>query len=124
MHSQFYPSTPTRGLLASRALRHASIWLLSLVMMFGLVVGQTAEAGAVEDHHPELSVELDPVAAQETASAPACHPSIACTAFVLPKGPVTLLSFSPAIVLRPDVTQSQRRFGGPSITLPPPRTLT
>lgn len=124
MHSQTYPSTTRRGLLASRALRHALIWLLSLVLVFGLVVGQMAEAGAVEDHHPELTVEVDPVAAQETAPAPACHPGLACTAFVLPEGPVTVLSFSPVIVLRPDVTQSQRRFGGPSITLPPPRTLT
>ena len=92
--------------------------------MFGLVVGQTAEAGAVEDHHPEMLIELVPVTAQETAPAPACHPSIACTACVLPEGPVIVLSFSSVIALRPDVPQSQRRFGGPSITLPPPRTLT
>jgi hypothetical protein len=98
------------------------MWLLSVVLTLGLVLGQTAEAGPVEDHHPGTWVEIAGNAGQETAPAPACHPGLACSVFVLPDGPVTALSLSIVITLRPDLTQSQRRFGGPSVTLPPPRT--
>lgn len=98
------------------------MWLLSVVLTLGLVLGQTSEAGPVEDHHPGTWVEIAGNAGQETAPAPACHPGLACSVFVLPDGPVTALSLSIVITLRPDLKQSQRRFGGPSVTLPPPRT--
>ena len=111
-----------KNLLSRGPLRVVSMWLLSLVLMLGLVLGQTAEAGSVEDHHPGTSVEIAGNSAQETAPAPACHPGLACTVFVLLEGPVTALSLSIVITLRPDLMQSQRRFGGPSVTLPPPRT--
>lgn len=109
--------------LSLGSFRFVSMWLLSLVLTLGLVLGQTAEAGPVEDHHPGTSVEIAGNAGQETAPAPACHPGLACTVFVLPEGPVTALSLAIVITLRPDLTQSQRRFGGPSVTLPPPRNL-
>ncbi|PJF10266.1 hypothetical protein CUR21_05700 [Pseudorhodobacter sp. MZDSW-24AT] len=99
-----------------------SMWLLSLVLALGLILGQTAEAGPVEDHHPETSIEIASNLGQETTPAPACHPGLACTVFVVSEGPVTALSLSIVITLRPDPKQSQRRFGGPSVTLPPPRT--
>ena len=103
--------------------RFLSMWFLSLVLTLGLVLGQAAEAGPVEDHHPETSIEIASNLGQETGPAPACHPGLACTVFVLPEGPVTALSLAIVITLRPDLTESQRRFGGPSVTLPPPRTL-
>ena len=113
---------PFKNLLSRGSFRFVSMWLLSVVLTLGLVLGQTAEAGPVEDHHPGTSVEIAGNAGQETAPAPACHPGLACSVFVLPDGPVTALSLSIVITLRPDLTQSQRRFGGPSVTLPPPRT--
>jgi hypothetical protein len=120
------PSTSPNALnnLLSRGwLRFVSMWLLSLVLALGLVLGQTAEASSVENHHPETSIEIAGNSGQETAPASACHPGLACTVFVLPEGPVTALSLAIVITLRPNLTQSQRRFGGPSVTLPPPRTL-
>ena len=110
-------------LLPRGSLRFVSMWLLSLVLTLGLVLGQAAEAGSVEDHHPETSIEITGNLGQESAPAPACHPGLACTVFMLPEGPVTALSLSIVNTLRPDLTQSQRRFGGPSVILPPPRTL-
>jgi len=100
------------------------MWLLSMVLALGLILGQAAEAGSVENHRPGMSIEVASDAAQKKAPAPACHTSLACTAFVLPEGPVTALSLSIAIVLRPDLTRSQHGFGGPSVTLPPPRPQT
>lgn len=111
-----------KNLFSHRFLRLVSMWLLSLVLALGLILGQTAEAGPVEDHHPETSIEIASNLGQETTPAPACHPGLACTVFVVSEGPVTALSLSIVITLRPDPKQSQRRFGGPSVTLPPPRT--
>ena len=113
---------PLKNLFSRGSFRFVSMWLLSVVLTLGLVLGQTAEAGPVEDHHPGTWVEIAGNAGQETAPAPACHPGLACSVFVVPEGPVTALSLSIVITLRPDLTQSQRRFGGPSVTLPPPRT--
>ncbi len=115
---------PLKNLFSRGSFRFVSMWLLSVVLTLGLVLGQTAEAGPVEDHHPGTSVEIAGNAGQETAPAPACHPGLACSVFVVPEGPVTALSLSIVITLRPDLTRSQRRFGGPSVTLPPPRSLT
>ena len=69
------------------------MWLLSLVLTLGLVLGQAAEAGSVEDHHPETSIEIASNLGQETAQAPACHPGLAgCAApFVVRSGRVQTL---------------------------------
>lgn len=111
-----------KNLFSHSFLRFVSMWLLSLVLTLGLVLGQAVEAGPVENHHPGTSVEIAGNAGQETAPAPACHPGLACAVLVVPEGPVTALSLSIVITQRPDPKQSQRRFGGPSVTLPPPRT--
>jgi hypothetical protein len=104
-----------------------SVWLLSIALAFGLVLGQFAEAGTFAEHHKDASmVELSASIAQdgrEAAPAPECHPGIACAAFVVPAGPSPLRSDTIVRILRPDATQSQRRFGGPMVTLPPPRNL-
>ena len=101
-----------------------TIWLLSVVLALGLVLGQAAEAGAVEDRHSEVSIEIAGAFGQDAAPAPECHTSLTCTGFVVPEGPGTAISSPIVIVLRPVLTQSQRRFGGPPVTLPPPRSLT
>ena len=118
------PRTASPSLPTCRALQYVSMWLLSMVLAFGLVLGQSAEAGSVQVHHPGLSIKSAGTSGQETVPAPACHPGLTCTAAVTPEGPVTAMSLSIVIVLRPDLTQSQRRFGGPTVTLPPPRPLT
>ena len=116
-------STARLDLLSRKSLRCVSMWLLSLVLMLGLVLGQSAEAGSIEDPHSDISFEIEGVFGQGTASAPACHPGLICTGFVLPKWPVTALTLSVVIVLLPVLTQSQHHYGGPSVTLPPPRAL-
>lgn len=113
-----------RNLLYGGFLRCASIWLLSLVLALGLVLGQAVEAGAAQDHHPDTTIGIADAFGQQTAPAPACDPGLTCAAVVLPHGLFAGVSFSIAIILRPDLTRSQRRFGGPSVTLPPPRSLT
>lgn len=107
--------------------RRLSIWLLSFALAFGLILGQSAGAGTIAEHHAEASMPvLDafPADAQgEATPAPACHPGIACAAFVVASGPTPMRSVPIVSTLRPDMAQSQRRFGGPTITLPPPRNL-
>jgi hypothetical protein len=100
------------------------MWLLSVVLALGLVLNESAEAGSAEDHRPDISIESAGVFGQETTPATACHPGLICTAFVVPEGPATALSTSLEIVRWLDLTQSERRFAGPSLTLPPPRILT
>ena len=118
------PRTASPALPTRRALRQVSLWFLSMVLALGLVLGPSAEAGSVQGHHPDILIETADVAGQETAPAPACHPGLACTAAVMPEGRITALSLSKVQILRPDIAESQRRFGGPSVTLPPPRPLT
>lgn len=102
-----------------------------MVLALGLVLGQSAEAGSVQAHHPDVpAVSIEPsgefagVFGQEIVLVPACHPGVTCATVVVPEGPVMAMSSSIVIVLRPDMTQSQLLFGGPSVTLPPPRFLT
>lgn len=106
-------------------LRCASKWFVSVVLVFGLVLGQSAEVGgSVEDHQPRVLGVIADTAEQQSAPVPACDPGLTCSAFVVPDGPKTARSLAVASVLRPDVTRAQLRFGGPSVTLPPPRTPT
>ncbi len=107
--------------------RILSVWLLSIVLAFGLILGQFTEAGIFADHHAEATMEgLNASPAHdggEAAPSLKCHPGIACAAFVVSAGPSPMRSDSIVSILRPDATQSQRRFGGPTVTLPPPRNL-
>lgn len=101
------------------------MWVVSVVLVLGLVFGQSAEAGgSVEDRQPRILGVIADMAEQQSAPMPACDPGLTCTAFVVPDGPTTARSLAVASVLRPDVTRAQLRFSGPSVTLPPPRTLT
>jgi hypothetical protein len=103
------------------------VWLLSIALAFGLILGQFADAGTFADHHTDTVVaglSASPAHdGREVPPTPECHPGIACAAFVVPAGPSPFRTDSVVSVLRPDATQSQRRFGGPTVTLPPPRNL-
>lgn len=101
------------------------MWLMSVVLVLGLVLGQAVEAGvSSEDHQPRILGVIADTAEQQSAPVPACDPGLTCSAFVVPDGPAAARSLAVASVLRPDVTRAQLRFGGPCVTLPPPRTLT
>ncbi|MBA3909946.1 MAG: hypothetical protein C0524_08660 [Rhodobacter sp.] len=95
--------------------------LLSVVLVLALVLGQWAEAGSVDEHHADLLVEnADDF---EPAAVPACHPGVICTAFVVPEALASKLPNPAVAFLLPGPAQSLRRFGGPTITLRPPRSL-
>lgn len=98
-------------------------WSFMIVLLCGLTVSQSASAFASVDHHSPTSVEASDGAVGSTNISLSCHPVLACTAFVLPVGAVTAFISDYAAVLRPDVAQTQLRFGGPSVSLPPPRLL-
>ena len=99
------------------------MWLLTVALVMGLVLGQSAEAAPGNEHHG-LTVEAADTPEQQSSVTPACHPGVTCTAFVLPDALASIQPKAVPAVLQPDAEQSQRRFGGPAITLPPPRTLT
>ena len=110
--------------LVRRLLRFASMWLLTVVLVIGLVLGQSAEAASGTEHHSSSTVEAAYTPEQQSSVTPACHPGVTCTAFVLPDALASIQPKAVPAVLQPDAEQSQLRFGGPAITLPPPRTLT
>ena len=124
MRATAYPLAPTQNLLARRLLRFVSMWLLTVALVMGLVLGQSAEAASGNEHHSDLTVEAADTPDQQSSATPACHPGVICTAFVLPDALSSIQPTAVPAVLQPDAEQSQRRFGGPAITLPPPRTLT
>lgn len=107
--------------------RRLSMWLLSFALAFGLILGQFAEAGTIAEDHDEAAIEeVDASSAQdrgEAMPAPGCHPGIACAAFVVAAGRAPVRCDSIVNILRPDATRSQRRLGGPTVILPPPRNL-
>ena len=113
-----------QNLLVRRLLRFASMWLLTVALVMGLVLAQSAEAASGKEHHSDLTVEAADTPEQQSSVTPACHPGVTCTAFVLPDALAAIQPKAVPAVLQPDAEQSQRRFGGPAITLPPPRTLT
>jgi hypothetical protein len=124
MKSTATPLDLPQNLLVRRLLRVVSMWLLTVALVMGLVLGQSAEAASGNEHHSDLTVEAADTPDQQSSATPACHPGVICTAFVLPDA---LSSIQPTVVpavLQPGAEQSQRRFGGPAITLPPPRILT
>ena len=123
MRATAYPLAPTQNLLARRLLRFVSMWLLTVALVMGLVLGQSAEAASGNEHH-DLTVEAADTPEQQSSAKPACHPGVICTAFVLPDALASIQPKAVPAVLQPGAEQSQRRFGGPAITLPPPRTLT
>lgn len=104
-------------------MRFVFAWLLSVILVFSLVYGQAYEARTIGDHHPSISIDASDVSTKGSSPAPACHPGITCAAFVLPEGHVAAVYPSIGNVLRSDLTQSQMRFRGPTVTLPPPRIL-
>jgi hypothetical protein len=104
-------------------LRFVFAWLLSVVLVFSMVYGQASEARSIGDHHTSISIDASDVSTKDSSPSPACHPGVTCAAFFLPEGHFAAVYPSVGNVLRPDLTQSQLRFTGPAVTLPPPRIL-
>lgn len=120
--------TPTKRtafsfLLPGRMARLVWSWSFAIVLLCGLIIGQSASSFATVDHHPPTSVEASDGSAGPAKMSLSCHPALACAAFVLPPGAVTVFISNYAVVLRPDLAQAPLRFGGPSVSLPPPRPL-
>jgi hypothetical protein len=124
MKSTATPLALPQNLLVRRFSRFVSMWLLTVALVMGLVLGQSAEAASGNEHHSGLTVEVADIPEQQSSATPACHPGVICTAFVLPDALASIQPKAVPAVLQPGAEQSQRRFGGPAITLPPPRTLT
>ena len=121
------PVRTGQGLRPAGMGRRLPLWLLAISLAFGLILGQFAEAGTLAEHHVEATLPgLDASVSHggnQVSPVPDCHPGIACAAFVVPAGPSPVRSGFIVSLLRPDVARSQLRFGGPTVTLPPPRTL-
>ena len=120
--------TPTKRtalnfLLPGGIVRLLWVWSFTIVLLCGLTIGQSASAFAPVDHHSPTSVETSDRSAGSTNISLSCHPALACAAFVLPIGAVTAFIPGYAVVSRPHIAQTQLRFGGPSVSLPPPRLL-
>ena len=120
--------TPTKRtalnfLLPGGILRLLWAWSFTIVLLCGLTIGQSASAFAPVDHHSPTSVETSDGSAGSTNISLSCHPALACAAFVLPIGAVTPFIPGYAVVSRPHFAQTTLRFGGPSVSLPPPRLL-
>ena len=120
--------TPTKRtalnfLLPGGMVRLLWAWSFMIVLLCGLIIGQSVSAFAPVDHHSSTSVETSDGSAGSTNISLSCHPALACAAFVLPIGAVTAFIPGYAVVSRPHIDQTQLRFGGPSVSLPPPRLL-
>jgi hypothetical protein len=105
---------------------YLAMWLLSIALAVGLGLGQAAEAGGLGEHHLEspvaaMTAEVD--RGNGASSGPACHPGIFCAIHGVPNAPLQARSEPVAGILRPVLTQSENRFGGPTVALPPPRTI-
>ena len=96
--------------------------LLSVTLVLTLLFGQRTEAAA-GGHHPEMADQVSVAADPDSLPETACHPGLACAACILPDGGDVMLSAANVVALQPDMAQTQRRFGGPSVTIPPPRSL-
>lgn len=120
--------TPTKRtalnfLLPGGILRLLWAWSFTIVLLCGLTIGQSASAFAPVDHHSPTTVETSAGSAGSTNISLSCHPAVACAAFVLPIGALTAFIPGYAVVSRLHFAQTQLRFGGPSVSLPPPRLL-
>lgn len=124
MRGKATPLAPPQNLLARGLLRYTSMWLVTVALVLGLVLGQSAEAGSGNEHHPGLAVEAADTSERKSSVEPACQPGVICIAFVLPDALASIQPSAGLAVLQPGAARPQRRFGGPAITLPPPRNLT
>lgn len=103
------------------AFRRMAIWLVGILLAIGLSLGQVSDVQPVGTHHAEASTGLADPAAKIDVAVPTCDPGLTCAAFVIPGNPSVSFSRPDIAVLRPDMTRAQRRFGGPQVSLPPPR---
>lgn len=110
-------------LLPGRVVRVLWAWSFMIVLLCGLTVSQSASAFAPIDHHAPASAQAAEGPTGSAILSLSCDQAVACTAFVLPVGAVTGFASSYAVVLRPGFARTRLHFGGPSVSLPPPRLL-
>ncbi|OYX42093.1 MAG: hypothetical protein B7Z02_13295 [Rhodobacterales bacterium 32-67-9] len=107
--------------------RQLTAWLFAALLLCGLALGQAAGAWPVIDHHAErVSASQSGVTdgdVENRARTQDCHPSLQCSAFVLPFSQTKSTTSRREPPARPRLTQSQLRFRGPPVDLPPPRFL-
>ena len=115
--------TAVTFLLAGGLFRHVWAWCLAFVLLCGLIAGQSASSFAAVDHHVPTSVVASGAPAESTDVALSCHPALACAAFVIASTAVAAFISDHAKMSRPDLAPTQLRFGGPSVSLPPPRLV-
>ena len=116
-------STASNFLLPFRLAKLLWAWSFSIVLLFGLIVSQSASYFPTVEHHSLTSVEASDGPAKSTTVSRSCHPALSCAAFVMPAGATTEFVSNFALVSQPDFAQTQLRFNGPSVSLPPPRPL-
>lgn len=110
---------------AGRMVRHLSAFCFAIVLLCSLIVGQSASAFPAPDHHATSSTASSGTPwAEPAAVVLSCHPALACATFVIPSGATGAFVSGYAVVLLPEFAQTRPRFGGPSVSLPPPRLLT
>ncbi|MBY0349535.1 hypothetical protein [Tabrizicola sp.] len=101
------------------------MWLLSIALSVGLGLGQVAEAGSLSENNPKTLIAVlggcSGETGQEGTAGSGCHPSVGCVGPLVLFGPVAAWSEPLVSIRHPDLAQSQRRFGGPTVSLPPPR---
>lgn len=107
--------------------RQLAAWLFAALLLCGLAIGQPASAWTVNVH------DSGPVSASRSgvtdshlenrARAQDCHPSLQCLVFVFPSSQTTSIGLRRGVPARPRLTQSQLRFRGLPVDLPPPRLL-
>lgn len=116
-------STASNFLLQIRMAKHLWVWSFSIVLLFGLIVSQSASYFPTADHHSVTSGEESDSPAKSTTVSGSCHPALSCVALVIPAGAATQFVSNFASVSQLDSVQTQPRFNGPSVSLPPPRPL-
>lgn len=98
-------------------------WFFTIILFFSLTLGESTSAFAPVDHHSPTSAGSYDSHASSTEISQSCHQVLACTALVLPIGSTAAFFSDNAVRLQPNLAQSQLRFSGPSVSLPPPRLL-
>ena len=116
--------TRRAGLPCGGRVRWLSLLLLSVILSFGFQAALVGGAGSAGDNPArERFVQAEAMGTQPARSS-VCHVGTACAEVSALDGSLSAPSSLVARAARPDGMRSPRRFGGPSVATPPPRSLT